>query len=258
MKRLLLTLTLMALFVTSCSFKAHAAASNPVTNSNGTAAGAAAATVEINPQPAAGSADVTPAPAPAAVSPTEKTKGKKSDPNASTGGKGGGKGPQVVPTSADPNFVAIAIAGRPTNNSITINVIPASSTTISVGYGTASGQYTGQTPQLSLPAGQPKEIEITNLNADTTYYYSVSTNGVNGIEQSFHTQRAAGSAFTFDIQGDSHPERVGKQFDPVLYAKTLAGAASDKPDFYMAIGDDFSVDQMKTVNAETVSALYSL
>lgn len=77
-----------------------------------------------------------------------------------------------------------------------------------------------------------------------------------GAEHTFMTQRAAGSAFTFDIQGDSHPERVNQQFDPGLYTRTLTGAAADQPDLYFAIGDDFSVDQLPAVTAETVRALY--
>ena len=70
------------------------------------------------------------------------------------------------------------------------------------------------------------------------------------------TQRAPGSTFTFDIQGDSHPERVEKQFNADLYTRTLLSAAADQPDFYMTIGDDFSVDYLKTISAETVTSLY--
>jgi hypothetical protein len=49
---------------------------------------------------------------------------------------------------------------------------------------------------------------------------------------------------------------VGKQFDPALYTRTLQGAAADQPDFYMTIGDDFSLDALKEVDAETVRAFY--
>jgi hypothetical protein len=47
-------------------------------------------------------------------------------------------------------------------------------------------------------------------------------------------------------------------YDPGLYAQTLRAAAADRPDFYMTIGDDFSVDTLRTVNAETVAQRYSL
>jgi hypothetical protein len=88
------------------------------------------------------------------------------------------------------------------------------------------------------------------------YYYRINYNGVAGAEHTFMTQRAVGSAFTFDIQGDSHPERVKKQFDASLYTKTLLSAAADQPDFYMTIGDDFSVDALKNVNQQTVTEQY--
>ena len=46
------------------------------------------------------------------------------------------------------------------------------------------------------------------------------------------------------------------QFNAALYAKTLLSAAADQPDFYMTIGDDFSVDALKNVNQQTVTAQY--
>ena len=65
----------------------------------------------------------------------------------------------------------------------------------------------------------------TNLQQDTQYYYRLyfqaSGHGApsSTSEFSFHTVRPAGSAFTFDIQGDSHPERA----DP-LYALNSSDA----------------------------------
>jgi hypothetical protein len=38
----------------------------------------------------------------------------------------------------------------------------------------------------------------------------------------------------------------------------LLNAASEHPDFYMTIGDDFSVDTLRTVNAQTVTQRYTL
>jgi len=78
---------------------------------------------------------------------------------------------------------------------------------------------------------------------------------VAGEEHRFHTQRVMDSTFTFEIQGDSHPERR-QQYDPMLYSQTLRAAAADRPDFYLAIGDDFSVDTLGTVTADAVSGIY--
>ena len=76
-------------------------------------------------------------------------------------------------------------------------------------------------------------------------------------EGHFHTQRPAGSTFCFALQGDSHPERA-QMHDPALYARTLLQAAGDRPDFYLCMGDDFSVDTLHTVTAETVAERYAL
>jgi hypothetical protein len=53
----------------------------------------------------------------------------------------------------------------------------------------------------------------------------------------------------FGVQGDSHPE---------LYARTLLNAASGKPDFYICMGDDFSVDTLRTINANEIAERYAL
>jgi hypothetical protein len=123
-------------------------------------------------------------------------------------------------------------------------------------YGTSPGVYTVQTAPQAAAAGEPLETLIGGLQPDTRYYYRLRYGDAAGMDHSFMTQRASASTFIFDIQGDSHPERVGKQFDATLYRRTLLSAASDQPDFYFTIGDDFSVDQLKTVSADTVRALY--
>lgn len=196
---------------------------------------------------------------------TKKPKGQKTPPASTSPEKTQGKNPPIAPTSTDPNFIAAEITGRPTDKSIAINILPAVDMQIIIAYGTNSGSYTAQTAPVNLVANTPREIELTNLTPDSPYYYKIIpvqaggteiSNSTPGLEHTFHTQRAPGSAFTFDIQGDSHPERAKNQFDANLYTRTLTGAASDQPDFYMAIGDDFSVDTLKTVNAGTVAAQY--
>ena len=71
---------------------------------------------------------------------TKKPKGQKSQtgtPSAEKQGKG--KGPLPAPTSSNPNFVAPEISGRPTDTSITINVVPVRDMQITVGYGPQNG-----------------------------------------------------------------------------------------------------------------------
>jgi hypothetical protein len=167
----------------------------------------------------------------------------------------GGKAP-IVPTSISKDFMAYEIAGRPTDTSVTVNVVPAVPMTIFYEYGTASGMYTNKTAPQTAQANTPLETLIDHLQPDTRYYYRINYNSMKGTERTFVTQRPAGSTFTFDIQGDSHPERTKNQFDPNLYTKTLLSAASDMPDFYLTMGDDFSVDTLKEINPQTVAQLY--
>lgn len=161
-----------------------------------------------------------------------------------------GQNQPVAPTSTNSDFVTTEILGRPTDSSVTVNVVPAVDMDIVITYGALNG--TAQTISVAGKANTPQEIQLSNLQPSTEYFYTV--NG--GTQHTFHTARAAGSTFTFAIQGDSHPERTKNQFDPNLYTKTLLSAAADQPDFYIAIGDDFSVDTLKDVNPQTVTQLY--
>lgn len=179
--------------------------------------------------------------------------------------QGGGQDKRDAATAQQPPDVA-ALAqlsllwGRPTASSITANIVAQQGGTVRVDYGMASGVYTGGSVTSPVAAGQPRELELRNLQADTRYFYRLTFTPQNGsaisrAEQQFHTQRAPGKTFTFELQGDSHPERP-QQFDAALYAQTLRAVAADRPDFYVLMGDDFSVDTLQQVNAQTVAQRY--
>jgi hypothetical protein len=161
---------------------------------------------------------------------------------------------EVMPAITE--FVAPEILGRPTDSSVTVNIVPSVTMQVYYEYGTTPGVYSGQTIMQEALADTPLETLIGELQPDTRYYYRIHYNDQVGQEHTFVTQRAPGSIFTFDLQGDSHPERIGKEFNADLYTHTLQSVATDQPDFYLTIGDDFSVDQLKTVNAEMVRQLY--
>jgi phosphodiesterase/alkaline phosphatase D-like protein len=169
--------------------------------------------------------------------------------------------PAAVPVP-QASFDGTIILGRPTDRSISANVLGSTDRLVFFEYGLQSGVYSMQTGVTALPAGQPLEVLLDQLQPDSRYYYRLRFKGAGDTafdadaERTFHTQRLPGSTFVFDIQGDSHPERAGKEFDANLYVRTLGTAAADQPDFYMAIGDDFSVDTLKTVNADTVRSVY--
>lgn len=178
-------------------------------------------------------------------------------------GGGGGRNRGLVPPPEVSALKAISvILGCPTDKSVVVSLLSAEAAEGYVEYSLTAAKYTGKTDKATLAAGKPVNITIGGLLANKHYYYRLRYRKVGeqafaeGKECGFHTQRAPGSKFMFEIQGDSHPERQGKQFDPALYARTLSAAAADQPDFYMTIGDDFSVDALNTVTADTVRSVY--
>lgn len=157
------------------------------------------------------------------------------------------------------------ILGRPTDHSITVNARADAALEMYVEYGPEPGAYTSRTGSVKASTNQPVEMSMEELTADSRYYYRLryrdaGTEGEysEGVEHTFHTQRAPGSTFDFGVQGDSHPERTGNMFHPELYQRTMAAVAADRPDFYLTSGDDFSVDTLRVLNQATVTERYTL
>jgi hypothetical protein len=169
----------------------------------------------------------------------------------------------ILPAEAEKTSKLSFVLGHPTDKSVVVSILSAKELDGYIEYGTSSGNYTNKTDTARVTAAKPAEIILNKLQPNMQYFYRLichkqeqASPGVQP-EYSFHTQRTAGSTFSFAIQGDSHPERP-QQNDPQLYVRTLLNAASDHPDFYMTIGDDFSIDTLKTVNAGTVAQRYIL
>jgi len=184
---------------------------------------------------------------------------KKQDPAQRPPGRRAGNA--VLPPEVATLQTLSVVLGRPTDREITLNMLAGDSLEAFVEYGTKAGRYELRSKTVSLQAGTPVEVTLDGLQRDTAYVYRLNSRKPGekdfaaGAEHRFHTQRAPSSAFTFGIQGDSHPERP-QQHDPALYSQTLRAAAADRPDFYMTIGDDFSVDTLRTVTPDAVSAIY--
>ncbi len=164
-------------------------------------------------------------------------------------------------------FRGSIVLGSPTASNVKANVyVPDQSGVVYLVYGSQSGVYSRRSLNAQLAASAPVELQMEGLNPDTRYYYRLyfqdSTGAGTGAtpEYTFHTQRSPGSAFTFALQGDSHPERERSQFDAALYTRTLQTAANDKPDFYLLMGDDFSVDTLNplTITKAQVAGRYTL
>jgi len=153
------------------------------------------------------------------------------------------------------------ILGRPTRNSIALSVLCARDMETFAEVGTTAGKYDFKTKMVSVKSGVPEVIEITGLKPDTRYHYRLNirlpgqTEFHSGEDYAFHTQRTPGHTFTFALQGDSHPERLGKMYHPDLYALTMRNVEQSRPDFYLTMGDDFSLDHLINRNMLTQDAV---
>jgi hypothetical protein len=147
------------------------------------------------------------------------------------------------------NFSGTELLARPTDHSITLNVVCSSHALDAyVEYGTSGGVYTGTTSTVSKAANEPIVIVIDGLGANTKYYYRLvySTNGgstwVERDEHTFHTQRPPGSTFKFDVTSDSHVNiMLG---NATTWTQTLTNVANDNPDYLIDLGDTFAMDDV--------------
>ena len=169
---------------------------------------------------------------------------------------------QLPPELAQFGWLSLVL-GRVSDQSVTVSALSKEPIEAYFEYGTAAGHFERKTQLLAFNAAQPLEVVFDHLQPNTGYLYRLQSRKPGepafhvGQECHFHTQRTPGSRFTFGIQGDSHPERP-QMSDPTLYARTLLNAAAGAPDFYICMGDDFSVAPIRTVNAAAVDARYTL
>jgi len=181
-----------------------------------------------------------------------------------SGSKHGGGRPQDAPLD-DVRFIfktevpahpLDVVLGRPTKNSVTASVLAYADREGVIQYGPKAGVVAARTGVFALKAGQPTEVVITGLQPDTQYFYRLSTRAgaeawVMETEHSFHTQRPAGSSFTYTVQADPH---LDYNTEPALYLRCLANALAEKPDFMIDLGDTFMTDKHR--GRETAAAQY--
>ena len=110
-------------------------------------------------------------------------------------------------------------------------------------YGTSgTGQSMRKTPARSFPADEPVEIKLTGLTPDARYVYRFHARAkaadafARSSDFSFRTARPSGRAVHVHDQSDSH---LDANTTPELYARTLANALADAPDFHFELGDTF-------------------
>jgi len=184
-------------------------------------------------------------------------------PEAGGGGGRRGAAAYVLPPELAAFSWLSLVLGRVSDQSVTVSSLAKETIEGFFEYGTTSGGYMNKTGLLSFAASQPVETVFDKLQPNRQYFYRLNfrrlgeTKFTARPECRFHTQRAAGSTFTFALQGDSHPERP-QMSDPNLYTRTLQNAAADQPDFYICMGDDFSVEPVREVTAEGIGERYTL
>ncbi len=158
------------------------------------------------------------------------------------------------------------LIGSPTDRTVVISVLSAKAAQGRIEYGTSAASMNQKTEPFSLLAGEPLHVDIAGLSPNTRYDYRVMVRAAGDADWrsqsagSFRTARPLGQTFTFTVQGDSHPERIGRMYDPDLYVRALTNVAADTPDFHFLMGDDFSIERLieqgnKSQNA--VNAIYA-
>ncbi len=157
-----------------------------------------------------------------------------------------------------------ALVGSPTDRTAVISVLSAKAAQGRIEYGTSASDLNRKTEPFALVAGVPLHIDIAGLSPNTPYVYRVSLRAAgetewrpqaSGTGGSFRTARPPGQNFTFTVQGDSHPERLGRMYDPDLYVRALTNVAADTPDFHFMMGDDFSIERLIEQNNKGQSAV---
>ena len=161
-------------------------------------------------------------------------------------------------TTAQTNTIVL---GRPTDTSITVSIQFSKDVDFFIEYGTTPGIYTKTTPTISHKSVKPDEVDLHNLYPNTQYYYRVNfklpsaTNFTKEPEHHFHTQRPAGSEFTFTIEADEH--LYDKKGVANMYKVTLENQAKDNPDFMLSLGDIFGDDHNPfTITSSELDALH--
>jgi hypothetical protein len=152
-------------------------------------------------------------------------------------------------------FIAGPILGRPTDRSVTVNIMSLVGVEAYAEFGSEPDSPAARTRTVGAEPGAPLEIVMDGLTPDTAYHYRInyrragSGDFSSGLAGSFRTQRSPGKAFAFTIQADSHiignlKRRSLRNFR--LYDRTLANVLADKPDFHVSLGDFVHIELYTT------------
>lgn len=149
------------------------------------------------------------------------------------------------------------ILGEPTDRSITASILAPKGSSVWIEYGKSGKNFNQKSASATASGDAPVEIVLNHLDPGSNYAYRIVRQlpGNETIQFSqpswFSTQKKKEQSFSFGVQGDSHPERLGKMFHPDLYRQTLDSVSFYKPDFYFMMGDDFNIDRLLASNTAT-------
>ncbi len=168
---------------------------------------------------------------------------------------------------AQVSFPGAELLGRPTDTSVTINVVASAAIDAYFEYGTQSGgPYTQTSPAagaagpVSAAANAPLVVVLSGLTPNTHYFYRMiyrqtgTSSWTTRAEHSFWTQRPPGSTFAFTVAADSHINIVFG--NAALYQQTLQNVAGENPDFHFDLGDTFAMDSVTTQSQANSNYLY--
>lgn len=139
------------------------------------------------------------------------------------------------------------VLGRPTDRSVTMNVLASADSDCIVEHGLASGAYSLQTSPRRFRAGVPEEMLLDGLEAGRQYFYRLQCRASNGAgftpgdECVFQTQRPRGSTFTFAIEADPH---LDSNTSPELLERSLGNVLARRPDFLVDLGDTSMTEKL--------------
>lgn len=138
------------------------------------------------------------------------------------------------------------ILGRPTDASVTVSVMAQKPMDVFLRYSIAGNTEDHATPRKTLKPDEPAEWILDELTPDQEYKYELLVKQGDAADfemrsaQSFRTARKPGSAFAFAIQADSHLDQATRAD---VYMQTLEKIRSEKPDFFVDLGDTFMTDK---------------
>ena len=173
-------------------------------------------------------------------------------------GSGDGAAQPAPAAPGDAEVSLSVVAGRPTDHTVTLQVVSGADAAVAAAW-SLDGASWQPGPTVELRAGVGSPLLLDGLPVDAAVRYRLQVAGAVAATGTVHTQRRPGSTFVFGVQGDTHPERVGRMYDAALYRANLANVAAAHPDFYVLLGDDFSIEPLirtGRASADTVQAVY--